>query len=145
LCLCASVYGALVNDPGGGITTSVVRATTNAPAAIEVSSATPELVSFPPTWTPAPITPTELVQQVTPTRIIMTFLTTTPTEIIVLPPPVRADYGPLLDVCDCSDDIYNCSDFNNQVAAQYCFSYCQKQKKGDVHNLDGDNDGRACE
>lgn len=43
--------------------------------------------------------------------------------------------------CDCSGDIYNCSDFGTQAEAQQCFEYCP----GDIHNLDSDGDGSVCE
>ncbi len=42
---------------------------------------------------------------------------------------------------ECSYNIYNCSDFNSQEKAQKIFELC----KNDVHDLDRDNDGVACE
>lgn len=50
-------------------------------------------------------------------------------------------------VCDCSGDSYNCKDFplSNGVTAQKCYDYCKAQGKGDVHKLDRDKDGLACE
>ena len=42
----------------------------------------------------------------------------------------------------CHRNIYNCSDFSSQREAQDVFNACGR---GDVHNLDGDNDGIACE
>ena len=41
----------------------------------------------------------------------------------------------------CSYNKYNCSDFNTQIQAQATFNQC----KTDVHDLDRDNDGVACE
>lgn len=51
------------------------------------------------------------------------------------------------EVCICSKDTYNCSDgsFSSQRQAQSCFDYCKSEGKGDIHELDGDNDGRVCE
>ena len=43
---------------------------------------------------------------------------------------------------DCSSDIYNCDNFTIQSEAQAVFDYCGP---GDVHQLDGDGNGRACE
>lgn len=43
--------------------------------------------------------------------------------------------------CSCSSDSKNCSDFSNESAAQACLDACST----DVHNLDSDNDGIACE
>ena len=48
-------------------------------------------------------------------------------------------------VCSCSGNIYNCSNFGSQGAAQVCYEYCREQTGRDVHDLDRDNDGRACE
>jgi hypothetical protein len=48
-------------------------------------------------------------------------------------------------VCDCSQDIYNCADFDTQPDAQSCFNYCQEVVGGDVHHLDNDGDGIPCE
>lgn len=48
-------------------------------------------------------------------------------------------------VCNCSGDLYNCSDFSTQAAAQACFDYCWSLGHGDIHRLDGDGDGIACE
>lgn len=50
-------------------------------------------------------------------------------------------------VCDCSHNSYNCGDFPlpGGVTADACYSYCQSQGKGDIHGLDRDKDGLACE
>lgn len=48
-------------------------------------------------------------------------------------------------VCDCSGDNYNCGDFSNHSAAQDCYEYCLEQVGTDIHRLDGNNDGSACE
>ena len=47
--------------------------------------------------------------------------------------------------CSCSGDLYNCSDFSSHYSAQQCYECCMDKGYGDVHNLDGDNDGSACE
>lgn len=49
------------------------------------------------------------------------------------------------EVCSCSGNIYNCSDFGTHNQAQACYEYCKSQGRGDVHRLDGDSDGIACE
>jgi sugar phosphate permease len=46
---------------------------------------------------------------------------------------------------DCSSDIYDCSDFANQEIAQITYSRCMNEVGYDVHNLDKDDDGKACE
>lgn len=42
----------------------------------------------------------------------------------------------------CSYNYYNCADFNSQEEAQQVMEYCGIS---DIHYLDGDNDGIACE
>ena len=46
--------------------------------------------------------------------------------------------------CDCSYNRYNCEDFSG-IEAQLCFDYCFRSGFGDVHFLDADDDGNACE
>lgn len=46
---------------------------------------------------------------------------------------------------DCSDDNYNCSDFSSQADAQEVYNYCISEVGTDVHGLDGDDNGLACE
>ena len=60
----------------------------------------------------------------------------TPTPTPTQPPP-----GP----CECYTNLYNCSDFDTQAQAQACFDHCWALGFGDVHRLDGDGDGEACE
>lgn len=47
--------------------------------------------------------------------------------------------------CSCSSDSKNCSDFQTHAQAQACFSYCVSQGAGDIHKLDQNADGSACE
>jgi len=47
--------------------------------------------------------------------------------------------------CDCSGNLYNCKDFSTHNQAQACYDYCAAQGYGDIHKLDRDNDGVACE
>ena len=56
-----------------------------------------------------------------------------------LPPP------PLIGYDICSYNAYNCGDFDFQIEAQACHDYCFALVGYDVHGLDGDNDGLACE
>jgi len=44
----------------------------------------------------------------------------------------------------CSNDVYNCSDFGSQVEAQRVFEACGGVDN-DIHKLDYDNNGIACE
>lgn len=45
----------------------------------------------------------------------------------------------------CDSNIYNCSDFNTQTEAQNVHDYCMGQIGNDIHALDADNNGEACE
>ena len=49
-----------------------------------------------------------------------------------------------LDSYICDYDAYNCSDFTTQKEAQKVYRKCLKSF-GDVHDLDRDKDGVACE
>jgi len=44
----------------------------------------------------------------------------------------------------CSHNVYNCSDFSTQAEAQSVFEYCGGVAN-DIHRLDADKDGLACE
>lgn len=46
---------------------------------------------------------------------------------------------------DCSGNIYNCSSFTTHAEAQSAFDYCFTQVGTDIHKLDADNNGVACE
>ena len=48
-------------------------------------------------------------------------------------------------VWSCNSDIYNCENFLTHSEAQACFDYCISQGAGDIHGLDHENDGLACE
>ena len=48
-------------------------------------------------------------------------------------------------ICDCSSNRYNCDDFSGHDAAQAWYDYCISLGKGDIHKLDSDKDGLACE
>lgn len=72
--------------------------------------------------------------QVSPTPISPT---TAPTLLSPTPTPE-------LSGITCEKDTYNCSDFKTQAEAQAVFEYCGGVDN-DIHNLDRDHDGIACE
>lgn len=81
-------------------------------------------VTIPATYTPQPtITPQPM-------------LTPVPTQ----PATATNNEAP----CSCTRNTYDCSDFTTQVQAQACFDQCFPSK-GDIHFLDGNEDGQACE
>ena len=47
--------------------------------------------------------------------------------------------------CFCRSDRYNCNDFKTNWEAQEAYECCMEKVGYDVHQLDGDLDGRACE
>ncbi len=46
---------------------------------------------------------------------------------------------------NCDTDAYKCTDFDTQGAAQEAYDYCKSLGFGDIHRLDSDDDGVACE
>jgi hypothetical protein len=47
--------------------------------------------------------------------------------------------------CNCSVNKYNCNNFSSRIDAQACYDNCKSQGKGDIHRLDSNKDGFACE
>lgn len=47
-------------------------------------------------------------------------------------------------ICTCTRNVYDCADFSTQAEAQACFDLCFP-KAGDIHFLDSNKDGEACE
>ena len=47
--------------------------------------------------------------------------------------------------CYCASNTYNCSDFSTQADAQAVYECCLRDVGYDVHRLDRDKDGVACE
>jgi hypothetical protein len=99
-------------------------------------------VEPPPSPTPAPPTATPVPTEPS----AATAAPILPTDTAVpLPPtdtPQPAEPAP---VCTCSGDTYNCSDFSTHAQAQACYDYCKSLGRGDIHRLDRDNNGIACE
>jgi hypothetical protein len=106
--------------------------------------------SIPPDFTPLPSPsltslPTGLIYAsstppiylITPTNTFLPFplptVTSTPTRI----PRNKS-------VCSCRIDKYNCEYFKKQIQAQACFNFCFMLGAGDIHHLDEDHDGVAC-
>lgn len=91
-----------------------------------------------------------------PTNTVEPSATTAPTLITLptdtfLPPPTNTivviipTLPPATGACSCNGDTYNCSDFSSHSSAQECFNYCVSIGRGDIHKLDSNNDGNACE
>ena len=52
-------------------------------------------------------------------------------------------YAP--NTCACTANLYDCKDFRCQADAQACYERCRSLGRGDIHHLDRDRDGLACE
>ncbi|MBC7876684.1 MAG: excalibur calcium-binding domain-containing protein [Anaerolineales bacterium] len=68
------------------------------------------------------------------------YSTNTPFSLATQPPSTLQSA-----VCSCSGDTRNCGDFSTQSGAQACYNYCVSLGRKDVHGLDGDGNGSACE
>lgn len=84
------------------------------------------------------------------TDIIQKIRSTSPVEPMpatqTLPrPTTNNSTEPSATTCDCSSNIYNCGSFRIQSEAQSCYKYCLNIGAGDIHDLDRNNDGNACE
>jgi hypothetical protein len=104
---------------------------------LPTNTPSPTDTSLPPTDTPVPTDtsmPTTMPIPPTPTHL--------PQPTVA--PPTQTPSGEAA-VCDCSGDIYDCSDFSTHTEAQVCYEYCKSLGRGDIHCLDRDDDGIACE
>jgi hypothetical protein len=92
------------------------------------------------TWLPTETSlPTETASPL-PTATFIVFSTSTP--FIVIAQPTSA---PISGGCSCASDSMNCGDFSSWSAAQACYTSCLAAGAGDIHRLDGNNDGSACD
>ena len=126
-----------------------------------VGAATSSLIASIPTATPtgtATLTPTNTFTLTitltptitdTPTQTFTPPATATPLPALTsLPPPtlvVIVPAQPAQVACSCSGDTLNCGNFLYQSSAQSCYNYCISVGAGDIHGLDGNHDGVACE
>lgn len=72
----------------------------------------------------------------------------------IIPEPIKKIEEPVIkeiteekktaSQCNCSGNTYNCSDFKTHIEAQALFSCCGGASN-DIHGLDKDKDGLACE
>jgi micrococcal nuclease len=84
------------------------------------------------------LSPTTTVITTPPTT---TVITTPPTTTVITTPPTTTSATREII---CSYNAYNCSDFKTHAEAQAVFEYCGGVNN-DVHKLDADKDGIACE
>lgn len=102
--------------------------------------------SMPATDTPTPPTETPLPATVAPAPPVDALVTPTPEPALAQPTPTTVPNVVTVPEasCDCSANLYNCKDFTD-AEAQGCYLHCLNAGAGDVHELDRDSDGNACE
>jgi len=125
-----------INDSGYTISTGAVPLPLSDPARIALPIIISGDLSTLRIPTATPMAAATMTSTPTPTRTATTRPTRTPTP--------TATYVALAP-CSCSSNSLNCGDFSSHWAAQRCFDYCWQQRGYDVHRLDSDGDGDACE
>jgi hypothetical protein len=107
-----------------------------------------------PTPTPLPPQPLLLLPEPVPTEAPTEVPTEMPTAAPGVPPaatPAGEAASPqagtieTLSECSCNSGLYACSDFSSWALAQACYTQCQVSAGYDIHNLDTDRNGVACE
>jgi hypothetical protein len=89
--------------------------------------------------------PVVIREALPPTATATATLVPEPTVTSTVQPTATATRQPPAGCTACAADTYNCSDFDTQADAQSCFDYCMELVGYDVHRLDADNNGVACE
>lgn len=83
------------------------------------------------------------------TAVELSPLTAVPLAYPPLPPPFlplpQTTPNSAQEECSCASNRYNCGHFATHDEAQACFNRCMILVGKDVYELDGDNDGLACE
>jgi competence protein ComEC len=86
-----------------------------------------------------------ILQQFVPTVPVPT-IGPSATATFTLAPTETPTWTPTeMAPCPCNHDTLNCDYFDTQGEAQQCYEYCLQQEGDDVHGLDGNNNGVACE
>ena len=73
-------------------------------------------------------------------------LAMTPEPTVIIEPTATQSPPPQpIDYCNCSGNVHNCSDFSTHATAQACYNHCMQVTGYDIHRLDRDKNGLACE
>ena len=127
-CACLLAFSEIVNPTNGtptttsNISTSIVQTAIFILPTVAVTSTNLPTLTKPPAMIPS--------------------VTSIPTNTVVFILPTNPPAGAS---CSCSGDTLNCSDFSSDTSAQVCMDYCISIGAGDIHNLDGDANGLACD
>jgi hypothetical protein len=90
--------------------------------------------------------PTRRVYASTTPPIYIVTITNTPFPIVPTLSTIFPTLTPRVNViCPCDRDKLDCSDFSTRRKAQSCYDYCLSKGVGDIHELDDDGNGAACE
>jgi len=92
---------------------------------------------------PTPIPTAPPTSTISPRETPLPTATNTPQPTAT--PQPAATNTPQPGVCLCTGNLYNCSDFSSEAAAQACYNHCVSVGAGDIHRLDENNNGVACE
>ena len=123
---------------GDGVPTTEATGTSTPTA---TSTPTPTGTATPTPTATATNTPTSTATQgATSTATATSIATGTATNI-----PTATATQPSAGPCPCNANTLNCSDFSTHTEAQACYDWCVSQGAGDIHRLDSDSDGIACE
>lgn len=95
----------------------------------------PQPTPFLPGMTPYPSDPAPAAPY---TPVLPTFMVVTATPALMIPASITPP-------CPCDRNRYNCGHWDNKADMLACYDYCMGLGLGDVHDLDGDNDGIPCE
>lgn len=118
--------------------TALAQPTLAQPTLTQPSATVASIFDLIPTTTAVPAIVSSPTNPPAPTAIQLP--TNVPPPVIVVQPTVAAG-----GVCSCSGDTLNCGDFSSYTSANACFNYCISIGAGDIHRLDGNNDGSACD
>jgi len=134
----ATATATMTNTPSATPTPTMTSTASATPTATMTRTARPTA-----TGTATPTNTPRATASSTPTKTPKPTATAKPTK--TPKPTATATREPSGNCSTCAADVYNCSDFGSQEDAQACFDYCMEQVGYDVHNLDGDDNGIACE
>ncbi len=133
----------MADETNAGTKIAITAAIITAVGAIMAAIITilPDVLPRPqPTPTPVP-TRAPLITEPTATLTPVPMVTLQPTPTLTITPTPTLDPAK----CNCSEDLYNCGDFASRGDAQICFDRCLQESGEDIHRLDNDKDGTACE
>ena len=74
-----------------------------------------------------------------PILLLLTGCSNSQTLVRTIPEPE------IKTACSCRTDRYNCADFKTRREARELYDCCMRKAGYDVHKLDRDSDGIACE